>query len=67
MATIIIETKKSDNVKYILDFLEKLGEEGEIVSDDFREDFLLGLAMNDEETGEIVSRDTIFSRLRNNS
>ena len=66
MATIIINTKKEDNAKFILDFVKKLGESGEIISGEEQEDLILGLDMKTEETWELVDREVVFSKLKKN-
>ena len=64
METIIINTKKSGNAKFIMQLVDKLGEEGKILTGSEQEDFLLGAKMQQEKTGKNVTRDTIFKKLR---
>lgn len=63
MDTIIINTTKDGNAKFILELVEKLGETGKILSEEEQEDFLLGTIMQADKTSETVSRDSIFKRL----
>ena len=64
METIIINTRKSGNAKFILELVEKLGENGRILNKEEQEDFLLGSLMQTEKTGKTVSRATIFKKLK---
>lgn len=64
METIIINTRKSGNAKFILELVEKLGESGKILNKQEQEDFLLGNLMQTEKTGKTVSRATIFKKLK---
>lgn len=64
MATIIINTKKQDNAKFILELVKRLGETGQIISGEKQEDILLGVAMKQAETGVKVSRSTIMKKLK---
>jgi len=64
METIIINTRKSGNAKFILELVEKLGESGKILNKEEQEDFLLGNFMQAEKTGKTVSRATIFKKLK---
>ena len=64
MTTLLINAKKPDNAKFILELVNKLGETGEILTSEKKEDVLLGVIMNEEKTGTNVSRDTIFKKLK---
>jgi len=64
MSTIIINAKKQDNAKFILELVKRLGETGHIFSGDKQEDILLGISMKQAETGLKVSRNTIMKKLR---
>lgn len=64
MDTLIINTKNSSNAKFILELVKKLGETGQILSEEQQEDYFLGTLMNKEKTGVKVSRATIFKKLK---
>ncbi len=64
MATIIINTKKQENAKFILELAAKIGESGKIISTEEQEDYLLGLAMSKIPKGPKVSRASIMKKLK---
>lgn len=64
METIIINTKKSSNAKFILELVNKLGETGKILKTSEQEDFLLGTIIDVEKTEKTVSREAIFKKLK---
>lgn len=55
---------KSGNAEFILELVEKLGEEGKILNNQEQEDFLLGNIMATEITGKDVSNSSIMKKLR---
>lgn len=64
METIVINTKKNGNAKFIMELVKKLGEKGQILSKADQEDFLLGNIIKTEKIGKNVSRETIFKKLK---
>ena len=64
MTTLLINAKEPDNAKFILELVKKLGEKGEIITSEKKEDVFLGITMNEEKTGTTVSRDAIFKKLK---
>ena len=64
METVIINTKDSKTAKFILELAKKIGENGKILSSSEQEDFFLGSIMNSEKTGEIITREAVFKKLR---
>ncbi len=63
MGAIIIKADKSSN-KILADLARKLGGNVIGVKDEQYEDLILGLAMDSVKTGEIVDRETIFRKLK---
>lgn len=64
METLIINTQKEGNAKFILDLIQKIGEIGRMLTKTEQEDFLLGELMLEEKTGKTISKDTIMKTLR---
>ena len=64
METLIINTKKEGNAKFILELIQKIGETGRLLTKTEQEDFLLGELMLKEKTGKKVSKATILKTLR---
>lgn len=64
MTTILINTKEKSSAKFILELIERLGEKAITISPENQEDVLLGAIMDNEKTGETVSRAAIFKKLR---
>lgn len=63
MSAIIIKADKESN-KILIQLAKKLGASGTSVNDDPYEDFLLGSIMDSEKTGETVSKEDIFKKLK---
>jgi urease accessory protein UreF len=65
MASIIIQSENSDNVKLIAKLAKKLGINVSDVTDEQSEDLALGSIMTKVKTGENVSRESIMKKLHN--
>jgi hypothetical protein len=63
MSTIVINTD-SQNSKILKELAERLGAKVMKLKDDQYEDLLLGALMESEKTGENVSREMIFKKLK---
>jgi len=64
MEAIIIKSENAENLKLLADFARRLGEQVSLLDAAQAEDFALGMLMEQEKTGEQVSRDVIMSKLR---
>lgn len=64
METIVIKSKNPSNAKFILGLAKKLGDTGKILTSKQQEDFLFATIIDEEKTGETVSRETIFKKLK---
>lgn len=62
MSTIVINTDHQ-NGKILKELAEKLGANVLKINDEQYEDLLLGMKMNDEKTGQLATREEIFSKL----
>ncbi len=63
MATIVVDTKTDKTAKFILEFINKIGEKGKVLSKTETEDFMLGQIIKQQKTGKKVSRTTIMKNL----
>ena len=64
MEAIIIKSENLQNLKLLAEFARKLGEQVTAINEEQTEDFLLGKLMEQEKTGEEVSREVIMKKLR---
>jgi hypothetical protein len=63
MAAIIINTKDSDELKFIREILKRTRIQSLELREEDYEDLLLGLKMSVEKTGQKTSRSTIMKKL----
>ncbi|KAF0237207.1 MAG: hypothetical protein FD181_2131 [Prolixibacteraceae bacterium] len=63
MKTIIIEGSDISNIKLIVELAQKLNFKAHILNSEEREDFALGNAMAQEETGEYINSDDLLIEL----
>ena len=66
MGAIIIRADQKSS-KLLKELAVKLGAVVTNVKDEHYEDFMLGTLMDSEKTGEIVSREEIFKKLKENA
>ena len=66
MGAIIIKTDQKSS-KILKELAVQLGAVVTNVKDEHYEDFMLGTLMDSEKTGEIVSREEIFKKLKENA
>lgn len=66
MGAIIIRADQKSN-KLLKELAVQLGVAVTNVKDEHYEDFMLGTLMDSEKTGEIVSREEIFKKLKENA
>ena len=66
MGAIIIRADQKSS-KLLKELAVQLGAEVTNVKDEHYEDFMLGTLMDSEKTGEIVSREEIFKKLKENA
>lgn len=64
MNAILIKTDSKSNLKILSDLARKLGSRVLSITEDQMEDLSLGLLMDKAKTGENVSRDEIFKKLK---
>jgi len=62
MGAIVIKLDSGGN-KMLIELAKKLGGNVFTIGDDQYEDFLLGTLMENEKTGDLVSRESIFEKL----
>jgi len=66
MGAIIIKTdSKNGNLKLLKELAKQLGAQVTVIDDEQYEDFALGQLMQTEQTGELVSREAVFKKLKN--
>jgi hypothetical protein len=66
MGAIIIRADQKSS-KLLKELAVQLGAVVTNVKDEYYEDFMLGTLMDSEKTGEIVSREEIFKKLKENA
>ncbi len=64
MEAIIIKSDNPENLKLLVELAKKLGDEVGLINVEQAEDFALGILMEQEKTGEEVSREAIMKKLR---
>jgi len=63
MRTVILNADSQSDLNLLLQFAKRLGIKAKVLSKEEMEDHIFGQMMDEEKTGEIVSRDEIMKKL----
>lgn len=64
METILIQTNNAEEVKLVQSFLQQYKIKGRVLTDNDKEDIVLGRLMEETDYNELIDTDSFLSKLR---